>query len=183
MRFLRYQDDIIKTIEELSPPDDLDENLRYHAKSVMRFYKKITKDINYGYIIGLLENEENQIVFYNLNTDTLFDFDSCASSIIYNIVKKNNRLTCYILVLNTTPKYRNNGYATKLLNEFAEDIKNKYPEFTDIRFVLSATDESFTFYEKNKFVLLEDDLTAHPILSKYEKYDKRKLYYIFERIL
>jgi ribosomal protein S18 acetylase RimI-like enzyme len=183
MTNLSYQEDIITTIEELSPPDDLDENLRYYAKSVIRFYKKITKDLNYVYIIGLLENEENKIVFYNLNTNPIFDFDGCASSIIYNIVTSNNRLTCYILVLNTTPKYRNNGYATKLLNEFADDIKKKYSEFTDIRFVLSATDESFTFYEKNNFVLLEDDLTAHPILSKYEKYDKRKLYYIFERIL
>ena len=183
MSQLRYQEEIIETIENLSPLEDLEDNLRYHAKSVINYYKKIAGDINYVYIIGLLENEENKIVFYNISSNKIFSFHECTSSIIYNIVNINNNITCYVLILNTTPKYRKKGYATNLLKNFAHDIKEKYSDFKNVRLVLSATDESFSFYEKNDFVLLEDDLIEHPILSKYEKYDKTKLYYIFERIL
>jgi ribosomal protein S18 acetylase RimI-like enzyme len=183
MPYLIYQEDILRLMEEISPPDDLNDNLKYHAKSVIKYYKQIAKDINYSYIIGLLENAENQIVFYNLSNNQLFHFETCCSSIIYNMVRHDNTLICYILVLNTTPIYRNNGYASQLLNDFANDIKQKYSSFSNIRIILSATDESFAFYEKNNFTLIEDDLIHHPILAKHEKYDTSKLYYIFEKNL
>ena len=183
MPYLLYQEEIIRLIEDLSLSSDLDDNLRQHAKCVIKYYKQMYKDINYSYILGLLENEENKIVFYNLSKNLLFDFDECVSSIIYNIVLKEDVMVCYILVLNTIPKYRKNGYASQLLNDFACDISKKYSSCKSIRIILSATDESFLFYEKNNFVLLEDDLIAHPVLVKHEKYDKSKLYYIFERVV
>ena len=61
---LLYQENIIKTIEQLSPSYDLDDNLKYFAKSILRYFK-LSKEINYTYIIGLLENQDNKIVFYN----------------------------------------------------------------------------------------------------------------------
>lgn len=178
---LIYQETIVTTIEELSPAYDLDDNLKYLIKSIMRYFK-LSKEINYPYILGLLENEDNKIVFYNLNldSDSIYNINNCPSAIIYNIVNIDSCVICYIMVLTTIPQYRKNGYAKKLLDEFMFDIKQKYE---NVKIVLSATDESFSFYEKNNFVLVEDDLIDHPILSKYEKYDKKKLYYIFERIL
>ena len=173
---LLYQENIINTIEQLSPSYDLNDNLKYLAKSILRYFK-LSKEINYTYIIGLLENLDNQIVFYNLDLNTTFHIVFCPSAIIYNI--SNN--ICYILALTTSPKYRHNGYATKLLNLFIADIQKIYRNIKKI--ILSATDESFSFYEKNNFYLLPDDLIQHPILAKHEKYDEQKLYYIFEHDL
>jgi len=172
---LLYQENIIKTIEQLSSPYDLNDNLKYLTKSILRYFK-LSKEINYTYIIGLLKNQDNQIVFYNLDLNTTFHIKLCPSAIIYNI--SNN--ICYILALTTSPKYRNNGYATKLLNLFIADIQKLHK---NIKIILSATDDSFSFYEKNNFYLLPDDLIQHPILAKHEKYDEQKLYYIFERDL
>jgi ribosomal protein S18 acetylase RimI-like enzyme len=179
---LLCQEDIVRSITELSPVDDLDDNLKYLVKSIIGYFK-LSKEINYTYIIGLLENEDNKIIFYNLNEKSIFGIDYCPSAIIYNIANVDNNIVCYILALTTLPIYRNRGYAKKLLDAFAADIKEKYNNHSIVRLVLSATDESFSFYEKNEFVLIEDDLVDHPILVKHENYDKTKLYYIFEKTL
>ena len=118
---LIYQETIINTIEELSPPYDLDDNLKYLVKSILGYFK-LSKEINYPYIIGLLENEDNKIVFYSLNLSLLFNIDYCPSAIIYNIVNNDNYVIFYIMVLTTIPQYRKNGYAKKLLDEFIIDI-------------------------------------------------------------
>ena len=128
---LLYQTDIIKTIEELSPLCDLEYNLKYLVKSVVKYFK-LSTEINYRYIIGLLENDDNKIVYYNLNPTLTFNINECSSAIIYNVAHINNNFICYILLLTTIPQHRNKGYAAKLLKEFSDDMKDKY---NNIKFI------------------------------------------------
>lgn len=180
---LLYLKNIIKNIEEYSPHDDLDDNLHNLAKKVMQHFK-LSKELNYVYILRLLENDDNKIVFYNLDDNRVsLTLDYCYSAIIYNIKKVKKNIICYILSLTTVPQHRKKGFAKKLIENFAIDIKEKYNQYDEIKLLLSATDESFTFYETTNFTLIDSDLIEHPILAKHEKYDSQKLYYIFERTL
>ena len=133
-------------------------------------------------IIKYFERCSRDIAFYCI--DTYFDIHNCPSSIIYQ--KKNtkkNEITYYILLIFTVTKYRNMGYATIMLDKFIEYILKKHTSNQKIKFILSSTENAFTFYLYSGFELTQELLTDHKILTKYEKNDKNKEYYIFELLI
>jgi hypothetical protein len=161
---------------------DIDIDINTFVKNIIKYFERCSREINIIYIQSLLSDSKNNIAFYCI--DTVFDIHNCPSSIIYQ--KKNtkkNEITYYILLIFTVTKYRNMGYATIMLDKFIEYILKKHTSNQKIKFILSSTENAFTFYLYSGFELTQDLLTDHKILTKYEKNDKNKEYYIFELLI
>ena len=125
---------------------DIDINIHIFVKNIIKHFQRCSRDINIIYIQRLLRDSKNNIAFYCIDTD--FDINNCPSSIIYQ--KKNNEIkdeiTYYILLIFTVTKYRNMGYATVMLDKFIKYILKKHTANQKIKFILSSTENAFTFY-------------------------------------
>lgn len=175
-----FIDDVVKDINLHSDKNDLNENLKYLVKNILNYFKKIDY-ISYSYVINLLDNLSNKIAFYYIdeNVNFIINKNNWISSIIYYLDTTDaEQPICYILLLYTPKKFRNKGYGSKFINSFYDNMKKKY---INIKFILSATDESVDFYLKNNFDLLDKSILDYDILQKNELYDERKLYYILEK--
>jgi hypothetical protein len=162
---------------------DIDINIHTFVKNIVKYFQRCSREINIIYIQSLIRDIKNNIAFYCIDTD--FDINNCPSSIIYQ--KKNTKMkdeiTYYILLIFTVTKYRNMGYATIMLDKFIEYILKKHTSNQKIKFILSSTENAFTFYLYSGFELTQELLSDHKILTKYERNDKNKEYYIFELLL
>jgi GNAT superfamily N-acetyltransferase len=107
----------------------------------------------------------------------------------------------YILLICTSRKYKGQGYASQLLNDFIDRIRTevltetKYeiPTSVDQNFVVQSTDDkrskkiilssvetAVTFYEEYGFKWTKKPLSDYPVLMRYEKWDKEKEYFMME---
>lgn len=77
----------------------------------------------------------------------------------------------------TSRRFRKLGYATALLNEFIENIKDKN-EDKPVRIVLSSLDTSATFYEEYGFVWTRESIKDYDVLLEFEKYNPAYQYII-----
>ena len=82
----------------------------------------------------------------------------------------------------TKPKFKKFGYASKLLDDFIQTIKNKHcaDSAFKIKIVLSSVESAVTFYESYGFKWTRESLTNHKTLMLYEKYEEKKEYFMLE---
>ncbi len=181
-----YSDKIINNIIDNKPIENIIDNIQ---KFIEDTYNKITKysldSISYRYIYTILSNKKNIIVYYCMDNE--FSIDNCPSILVYSKCKSynSNEIRYYILLLCTKRKFRGHGYASKLLDNFINKIKdeNKNNNELTIKIILSSLEESVLFYESYGFKWTKEELVDHNILMNYEKYDNTKEYFIMELLL
>lgn len=178
-----YSHDIINNIidkEHIDKILDEIESFKNIYKYLIHSYS--IRDIHFKYIEFLLNNQKVKIVFYCMDYE--FDIFNCPSIMIYqnHYNKINNELNYYILLICTKYKYRNQGYGSRLLDGFIENIKekNKETKYNKIKIILSSTEEAVLFYEAYGFKWTRSSLSDYPFLMKYEKYLEEKEYFIME---
>ena len=84
----------------------------------------------------------------------------------------------------TKRNFKNLGYASRLLDDFIEHVKEKHKNsreiYKNIKLVLSSLESAVTFYESYGFKWTRSSLNQHQELMKYEKYEDDKEYFILE---
>jgi ribosomal protein S18 acetylase RimI-like enzyme len=177
---------------------------KFIEESFSTIAKYSLHDIQHKYIYNVLTNTKNIITFFCLDNDiTSFSISNCPSILVYhkyttnttktNELQSQNEIRYYVLVACTKRKFRNQGYATKLLDGLVERIKkensgqickiSKTTPHTTIKIILSSLEESVLFYESYGFKWTTDSITDHPILMDYEKHNEEKEYFIMELVL
>jgi GNAT superfamily N-acetyltransferase len=196
-----YSTDIINEMIDTSPLEDLIEEIE-DFKAQMRYLckKYALAFLGFQYINAVVDDEKNTVCFRCLNE--VFDISNCPSIMVYRKVPKSDAVYYYILLICTSHKYKGQGFASQLLNDFvgrvrSEDsgIKRVDPEnenfvvcSTDAKrpkkIVLSSIETAVTFYETYGFRWIpRQTLTDHPTLMRYEKWDKEKEYFIMELLV
>ena len=140
--------------------------------------KNCIHDIHDKYIKGLLKDEKNKIVFYCIDNDFLIN--NCPTIMVYQKYYNKDVITYYILLICTSFRFRNQGYASKLLDQFIDKIKKENKCQKPIKIVLSSLEKSVLFYEKYGFRWNSESISHHKILMNYEKYENDKEYFILE---
>ena len=158
-------------------------------QSVADFYKQVfmlsckyaNNIVSPNYILSLLRDTTNLIAFRCI--DTYFNINNCPSILIYtkhhDPVKNEN--IYYILMICTTRKFKNLGYASSLLDDFIFHIRSNCTD-TKIpcKIALSSIESAVTFYEEYGFKWMRTSLSDHPKLMNYELYEEDKEYFILE---
>jgi ribosomal protein S18 acetylase RimI-like enzyme len=142
-------------------------------------------DLNNGYVKYLLEDERTKIAFYCMDFE--FSVFNCPTMMVYrrSVDKVKNEVRYYILLICTKYKYRNQGYASKLLDGMIERVKkeNRGKGYDKAKIVLSSTQEAVLFYEAYGFRWTRESLADHKVLMMYEKYDEKTEYFILELLV
>jgi GNAT superfamily N-acetyltransferase len=174
-----YSDDIINNIIDHSSLENLMDELDLLKTKIRGLLHNFSgSDIQSNYIDVLLGNERNKIVFYCMDFE--FTIDNCPVMMIYRKQKIDEKeMKYYILMLCTKQKFRNQGYASKLLDGFIEKIKEVNPEIKQ-KIILSSIESAVLFYESYGFKWTIDSLSDHPILLETEKKEEGKEYFIME---
>jgi ribosomal protein S18 acetylase RimI-like enzyme len=181
-----YSEDIINDMidkEEIEniidKIDQFKETIRYlfHTYSFHTIHCKYTQ--------YLLSDENVKYAFYCMDCE--FSVYNCPSMMIYRKYNdyETNEIKYYILLICTKYKFRNQGYASKLLDGFIDRIKkqkleSKETELKKIKIILSSIEEAVLFYESHGFRWTREILTDHKLLMNYEKYEEGKEYFILE---
>ena len=179
-----YSDKIINDIIDKNPTEDiLDLIEKFIEKSFVTITRYSIYDLQHKYIFNILKDTQNIIAFYCIDNE--FNIDNCPSILIYNKCKNLHKgeIIYYILLICTKRKFRNQGYASKLLDDFILRIKkeNQNKLNFNIKVILSSVEESVTFYESYGFKwMYSETIDNHPVLSTYEKFDPKKEYFIME---
>lgn len=183
-----YSEDIIDDI--LNKGEEDDENVIEQIDSFKRLtnYSIQTyssRDIHYKYTNHLLNDEKVKIAFYCMDLE--FSIFNCPVILLYRkyFDRQSAEIKYYILLICTKRKFRNQGYASKLLDSFIERVKqeNANKNNRKIKIILSSTEESVLFYETYGFRWTRETLTDHPLLLIYEKYEEKKEYFILELVI
>jgi len=181
-----YSDDIINNIID-------NEELETIADKIDRFYKLIEnrllrysyRAISTLYTERLLKFKNNKIAFYCMDTE--FSIDNCPSCLIYHKYanRPNHEINYYILMMCTKPKFKNLGYASRLLNGFIDRVKEETikRENDCVKIIVSSLDTAVTFYQSYGFRQTEETILEHPRLLRFEKYEENKEYYILELVI
>ena len=112
--------------------------------------------INPDYIYDMLYDEDNHVVLYGIDNH-IVDLNNCPCALIYNIQKEGNVLEVYIMLISTSYKFRKYGYASLLIKEFIEFIREKYrSKYENIHILLDSVEEVVSFYEHIGFVWTPD---------------------------
>jgi predicted GNAT family N-acyltransferase len=174
-----YSDDIINKIIDNSSLENIIDELDDFKKKLRSLLHNFSgSDIHYKYIDSLLGNEQNKTVFYCIDFE--FSIDNCPVMMIYRKKRIDDKeIRYYILMLCTKHKFRNQGYASKLLDGFIEQIKNETPEINK-KVILSSIESAVLFYESYGFKWTRDTLSDHTILMETEKKEEGKEYFIME---
>jgi ribosomal protein S18 acetylase RimI-like enzyme len=180
-----YSEDIINEIIDNEKTEDIIEKIDIFKQMVSyRIHLYAFKEIHYKYTNFLLADEQVKIAFYCLDLE--FCLFNCPTMLMYRKYKdkKNDELKYYILLICTKRNYRNQGYASKLLDEFVERVKKENKDKNKkIKIILSSVEEAVLFYEAYGFRWTRETLADHPLLMRYEKYEKEKEYFILEFVI
>jgi len=179
-----YSDIIINNIIDNYPLDNIIETIEQFGERCFNAIAKYSyHNIHYKYIYNVLGNTKNVVAFHCIDTE--FDLNNCPSMLVYRKCKYNNEIRYYILIACTQRKFRNQGYASKLLDGLIERIKNDNMKIneTNIKIILSSVEESVLFYEAYGFKWTREAITDHIILTRFERYDPKKEYFIMELIV
>lgn len=177
-----YSDKIIDGIidnNELDTIVDTIDEFKRNIEMIFSYfaYPKISLD----YIQNLLKFESNKAAFYCM--DDIFDIRNCPSCMIYSKQNKKNSdvIIYYIMMICTQRRFKNMGYATKLLNGFIERINEESSNnIKKVKIVLSSVDEVVSYYQNYGFEVADYTLENYPYLMYFEKYDDTKIYTIME---
>ena len=135
--------------------------------------------ISLNYIKEILKDRKNRIAFRCM--DTTFDIKSCPSLFVYVFDKNKEKkeITYYILLICTKQKFKNLGYASSLLSDFIQYVKEQNKNYSR-KIILSSIESAVTFYENYGFKWTRELLIDYPILMEYEKYSEKKEYFILK---
>jgi hypothetical protein len=136
--------------------------------------------IHSKYIYNVLGNTKNVVAFHCIDNE--FSLNNCPSMLVYRKCRYENEIRYYILIACTKRKFRNQGYASKLLDGLIERIKSENSENT-IKIILSSVEESVIFYESYGFKWTRESITDHTMLMRFERYEPNKEYFIMEFIV
>jgi GNAT superfamily N-acetyltransferase len=181
-----YSEDIINNMLD-KETDEVIEEIDSFKRSINYLIQSYScRDIHYKYTNHLLKDEKVKIAFYCMDFE--FSIFNCPAVLLYRkyFDRRTNEIKYYILLICTKRKFRNQGYASKLLDYFIERVKeentnnNNNNNNKKIKIILSSTEESVLFYESYRFRWTRESLTDHPLLMVYEKYEEGKEYFILE---
>jgi hypothetical protein len=176
-----YSDLILNNIIDNYPLDTLIDSIEQFGEDC---FNKIARysynSIHHKYIYNVLGNTKNVVAFHCIDNE--FNINNCPSILVYRKHKVNNEIRYYILIACTQRKFRNQGYASKLIDGLVERIKNENRENTQntIKIILSSVEESVVFYETYGFKWTRQSITEHEMLTRYERYVPKKEYFIME---
>ena len=191
-----YSDVIMNDIIDNQPLETVLESIETFGEECFNAIAKYSHhNIHHKYIFNVLGNTKNIIAFHCIDNDNEFSLKNCPSMLVYRKCNHkdtshtdNLEIRYYILIACTKRKFRNQGYASKLLDGFIERIK-KENETNDhghhdpsctIKIILSSVEESVLFYEAYGFKWTRESITDHPMLMRFERYDPKKEYFIME---
>lgn len=167
-----YSKDIINCIIDTSPIEDILSNIDdFYEKTANLLVQYSSKVVAIDYINSLLINRNNNIVFHCMDNE--FNINNCPSILIYKTSynKTTNENNIYILLICTSRKFKNLGFASKLLDDFIIYCKEKF-KFTKNKIVLSSLYSSVPFYNSYGFEWSDDKIVQHRTLLQYETYEK-----------
>ena len=191
-----YSDIIINDIIDNHPLETVLDSIETFGEECFNTIAKYSHhNIHHKYIFNVLGNTKNIIAFHCIDNDNnAFSLKNCPSMLVYRKCNHKDTPTdkleirYYILIACTKRQFRNQGYASKLLDGFIERIK-KENETNDhghhdpnctIKIILSSVEESVLFYEAYGFKWTRESITDHPMLMRFERYDPKKEYFIME---
>ena len=185
-----YSDDIIDDI--LGNPKKEEEDVieqidRFRNLTNYLIHSYASRDIHYKYTNHLLKDKKVKIAFYCMDME--FSLFNCPVMLLYRryFDRQANEIKYYLLLICTKRKFRNQGYASKLLDQFIERVREEnamnLTEGKKIKIILSSTEESVLFYESYGFRWTRESLCDHPLLMVYEKYEQGKEYFILELLV
>jgi GNAT superfamily N-acetyltransferase len=187
-----YSDEIINEIIDDAPLESMIDTLDTFKEKVRSYLHRFSgKDIHCKYVDSLLGEEKNKVVFYCMDFE--FSIDNCPVIMIYRkdkskykVQEKEKQETrYYILMLCTKPTFRNQGYASKLLDGFLEKIRKeqRIEQEKKTKIILSSVETAVLFYEAYGFRWTTDTLSDHRILMMAEKKEDDKEYFIMEMVV
>jgi len=186
-----YSDIIINDIIDNQPLETVLDSIESFGEECFNAIAKYSyHNIHPKYIFNVLGNTKNVIAFHCIDNNNEFSLDNCPSMLVYRKCRYNHEdienveLRYYVLIACTKRKFRNQGYASKLLDGFVERIKEENKDIQikeqTIKIILSSVEESVLFYEAYGFKWTRESITDHPILMRFERYDPKKEYFIME---
>jgi len=190
-----YSDVIINDIIDNQPLDTVLESIETFGEECFNAIAKYSHhNIHPKYIFNVLSNAKNIIAFHCIDNDSKFSLKNCPSMLVYRKCKikcndtEKVEIRYYVLIACTKRKFRNQGYASKLLDGFIQRIKKEnecnQPEAQPqdhpptIKIILSSVEESVLFYESYGFKWTRESITDHPMLMRFERYEPKKEYFI-----
>lgn len=178
-----YSDKIINSIIDNEELDTIIESIEKFGENCFNLISHYSgNSINYNYVFNVLGNTKNIVAFHCIDNE--FSIDNCPSILVYRKSKFNDQIIYYILIICTHKRFRNQGYASKLLDGFLERVKNENIDNIAnnkiIKIILSSIEESVIFYETYGFVWTRKSIADYDVLMNFEKYDEDKEYFIME---
>jgi GNAT superfamily N-acetyltransferase len=186
-----YSDIIINDIIDNKPLETVLDSIESFGEECFNVIAKYSyHNIHPKYIFHVLGNTKNVIAFHCIDNNNEFSLDNCPSILVYRKCRYKHEdvdkleLRYYVLIACTKRKFRNQGYASKLLDGFVERIKEENKDIQikeqTIKIILSSVEESVLFYESYGFKWTRESITEHPLLMRFERYDPKKEYFIME---
>jgi GNAT superfamily N-acetyltransferase len=176
-----YSDEIINDIIDNKPLDKIMDLIQILGEDTFNAIAKYScKNIHHKYIFNVLSNSKNIAAFYCLDND--FSINNCPSILVYRKCKYKNEIRYYVLIACTKRTFRNQGYASKLIDGLVERIK-KENNNSICKIILSSVEESVLFYESYGFKWTRESITDHNMLLRFERYDPKKEYFIMEYVV
>ena len=176
-----YSDVIMNDIMDNYPLENVIDSIEQFGEECFNAIAKYSyNSIHSKYIYNVLGNTKNVVAFHCIDNE--FNLNNCPSMLVYRKCKTENEIRYYILIACTKRKFRNQGYASKLLDGLIERIKSENSENT-IKIILSSVEESVIFYESYGFKWTRESITDHTILMRFERYEPNKEYFIMEFVV
>lgn len=176
-----YSDIIMNDIMYNYPLEKVIDSIEQFGEECFNAIAKYSyNSIHSKYIYNVLGNTKNVVAFHCIDTE--FNLNNCPSMLVYRKCRYENEIRYYILIACTKRKFRNQGYASKLLDGLVERIKKENAENT-IKIILSSVEESVIFYESYGFKWTRESITDHSMLMIFERYEPNKEYFIMEFVV
>jgi N-acetylglutamate synthase-like GNAT family acetyltransferase len=171
---IHYSKSILNNIIDTSTDEELLENVKKFKDDInMIFTYFAYSSISLDYVQSLLNYKTNKCAFWSENKQ--FNIRDCTSCMIY----ANNKDKAYIMLICTHNDYKNKGFSTKLINQFANDMRIKGIK----SILLSSVEEYVSYYQKLGFEAIDDNLEEYPYLKKFELSSSDKITTIMEKTL
>ena len=178
-----YSDDIILDIIE-KHPKNVEECIDkfYNDATTVLFYISY-KTISTIYTEKLIDHHQTKIAFYCMDT-AKFTIGNCPSGMIYHKHEENDSICYYILFICTQHKFKKFGYASMMLTNFIERVKNETQQSSKIvKIVTSSLETAVTYYENFGFKWTRKSLIDYPRMLRFENYNKNQEYFMMELII
>jgi len=179
-----YSDVIMNDIMDNYPLEKVIDSIEQFGEECFNAIAKYSyNSIHSKYIYNVLGNIKNVVAFHCIDNE--FNLNNCPSMLVYRKCKCNNEIRYYILIACTKRKFRNQGYASKLLDGLIERIKSENNDNIEntIKIILSSVEESVIFYESYGFKWTRESITDHTMLMRFERYEPNKEYFIMELVI